>query len=75
MSSIEGSLDDVFRRCKKEKIWYELRNFDLLPAKLFETRISLREAVCDELKIDCYSLLQPFAGTHGIQTRKLLCGA
>ena len=40
--------------------------------KLFETRISLREAVCDEFKIDCYSLLQPFAGVHGIQTRKLL---
>ena len=40
--------------------------------KIFESRVLSREAVCDKFNIDCYSILQPFAGTHGIQTRKLL---
>ena len=40
--------------------------------KIFKSRILLRESVCDKFNIDCYSILQPFAGTHGIQTRKFL---
>ena len=40
--------------------------------KIFKSRVLLREAVCDKFNIDCYSILQPFAGTHGIQARKLL---
>lgn len=40
--------------------------------KLFENRINLRHALCNEEKIKCFTFLQPFAGVHGIQSEKLL---
>jgi hypothetical protein len=40
--------------------------------KLYETRISTRNSICKQFKIECYSILQPMAGTHGVQIRELL---
>ena len=40
--------------------------------KLFEKRLNLRHALCLEEQIKCYSFLQPFAGTHGKQMKKIL---
>ena len=40
--------------------------------KLYESRILTRESVCEKFEIDCYSILQPMAGTHGIQIRRLI---
>lgn len=40
--------------------------------KLYESRISIRNAICKKFEIRCYSILQPMAGTHGVQIRKLL---
>jgi len=40
--------------------------------KLYESRILVRESICKKFNIDCYSILQPMAGTHGVQIRKLL---
>jgi hypothetical protein len=40
--------------------------------KLFEKRVNLRHALCDQEKIKCFSFLQPFAGVHGKQIEKLL---
>lgn len=40
--------------------------------KLFESRVLFRESICDKFKIDCYSILQPFPGIHGVQIRQLL---
>ena len=39
---------------------------------LFQKRVNLRHALCSEEKVTCFSFLQPFAGTHGVQTEKLL---
>ena len=39
---------------------------------LFQKRINLRHALCNEEKITCFSFLQPFAGVHGTQIEKLL---
>ena len=39
---------------------------------LYESRILIRDSVCKKFKIECYSILQPMAGTHGVQIRKLL---
>ena len=46
------------------------KNVDL--GKLYESRILTRESVCEKFEIDCYSILQPMAGTHGIQIRRLI---
>ena len=40
--------------------------------KLYEARISIRESICKQFKIKCYSILQPMAGQHGIQIRDLM---
>ena len=40
--------------------------------KLYESRISIRDSICKKFEIECYSILQPMAGSHGIQIRKLL---
>lgn len=39
--------------------------------QLFEKRVNLRHALCNEEKINCLSFLQPFAGVHGRQIEKL----
>jgi len=46
------------------------KNIDL--GKLYESRIYVREAICKKFEITCYSILQPMAGSHGVQIRKLL---
>lgn len=40
--------------------------------KLYETRILVRDSICKKFDIECYSILQPMAGSHGIQIEKLL---
>ncbi len=45
-------------------------NIDI--GKLYETRISVRDSICKKFDINCYSILQPMAGNHGVQIRKLL---
>ena len=40
--------------------------------KLYESRILVRESICKKFNIKCFSILQPMAGNHGIQIRKLL---
>ena len=40
--------------------------------KLYESRIAVRDSICKNFKINCYSILQPMAGNHGVQNRKLL---
>lgn len=40
--------------------------------KLFETRIKIREAICEKNNVKCHSFLQPMAGSHGVQIEKLL---
>ncbi len=40
--------------------------------KLYESRILVRDTICKKFNINCYSILQPMAGNHGIQIRKLL---
>ena len=39
---------------------------------LFQKRVNLRHALCNEEKIICFTFFQPFAGVHGIQIEKLL---
>lgn len=39
---------------------------------LFEKRLKLRHALCNEENIKCFSFLQPFAGIHGIQSEKFI---
>lgn len=41
-------------------------------AKLYETRMLTRHSICKQFKIECYSILQPMAGSHGVQIRELL---
>ena len=40
--------------------------------ELFQARINQRHAVCENLNIQCFSFIQPFAGVHGVQIKKLL---
>lgn len=40
--------------------------------KLYESRILVRDSICKKFNVDCYSILQPMAGNHGVQIRKLL---
>lgn len=40
--------------------------------KLYESRISVRNSICKQFEIKCYSILQPMAGNHGVQIRELL---
>ena len=40
--------------------------------KLYESRISIRDSICKQVEIKCYSILQPMAGSHGVQIRELL---
>ncbi len=40
--------------------------------ELYNTRISVRNSICKKFDINCYSILQPMAGNHGVQIRKLL---
>ena len=40
--------------------------------KLYETRILIRDSICKTFNIDCYSILQPMAGNHGVQIKKFL---
>ena len=40
--------------------------------KLYESRILIRDSICNKFSINCYSMLQPMAGNHGIQIQKLL---
>ena len=47
-------------------------NSEISLNKLYETRISIRHSICKSFKIDCYSILQPMAGSHGIQIKKFL---
>ena len=35
--------------------------------KLYESRISVRNSICKQFEIKCYSILQPMAGNHGVQ--------
>tara|TARA_B110000467_G_C18264109_1_gene448148 strand:- start:105 stop:1160 length:1056 start_codon:yes stop_codon:yes gene_type:complete len=39
---------------------------------LFQKRVNLRHALCNEEKIICFTFFQPFAGVHGVQIEKLL---
>ena len=39
---------------------------------LFETRVNIRHAICLKENIKCHTLLQPFAGAHGVQIEELL---
>ncbi len=41
-------------------------------AKLYETRISIRDSICKKFDINCYSMLQPMAGSSGVSLRKFL---
>lgn len=40
--------------------------------KLYSERLSVRKAICEKSNINCYSFLQPMAGSHGFQIEKLL---
>ena len=40
--------------------------------KLYETRILIRDSICKKFNVECYSILQPMAGNHGIQIKKFL---
>ena len=40
--------------------------------KLYESRLSIREAICKKYNINCHSFLQPMAGVHGVQIDSLL---
>ena len=40
--------------------------------KLYETRILIRDSICKSFNVDCYSILQPMAGNHGVQIKKFL---
>ena len=40
--------------------------------ELYEARLLVRESICRKNNINCYSFLQPMAGTHGFQVEKLL---
>ena len=40
--------------------------------KLYETRILIRDSICKSFNVDCFSILQPMAGNHGVQIQKFL---
>ena len=39
--------------------------------ELFQTRVNQRHGVCTSSNIECFSFLQPMAGSHGVQINKL----
>ena len=39
--------------------------------EVFQKNILIRQAICNDLKLNCYTFLQPFPNIHGFYNKKL----
>ena len=39
--------------------------------EVFQKNILMRQAICNDLKLNCYTFLQPFPNIHGFYNKKL----